>query len=116
VRAQPPEEDAADLAPWDISIMPDGSGLPPGSGTSAQGAVIFAQKCAMCHGGDGSGSTAMGKKLGCRDLRSAAVQGQSDSQLTQIITNGKNKMPAYNGKLSGEEIKSLVAFIRSIKQ
>jgi cytochrome c6 len=87
------------------------------TGTPAPGgADLFKAKCAMCHGGDGSGSTTMGKKLGCRDLRSAAVQGQSDSQLTQIIANGKNKMPAYNGKLSGEEIKSLVAFIRSIKQ
>ena len=40
----------ADLAAWDISIMPDGSGLPPGSGTPAQGVPIYAQKCAACHG------------------------------------------------------------------
>src|SRR3954469_10785071 len=40
----------AEIAPWDIHIMPDGTGLPPGSGTSAQGASIFAQKCAACHG------------------------------------------------------------------
>jgi cytochrome c len=39
-----------ELAPWDIHIMPDGTGLPAGSGTSAQGAPIFAQKCAPCHG------------------------------------------------------------------
>jgi cytochrome c len=45
----------ADLAPWDIHIMPDGTGLPPGSGTSAQGAPIFAQKCALCHGEAGRG-------------------------------------------------------------
>jgi cytochrome c len=45
----------ADLAPWDISILPDGSGLPPGSGTSAQGAPIYAQKCALCHGENGRG-------------------------------------------------------------
>jgi len=30
-----------DLAPWDITIMPDGAGLPPGSGTAVQGAPIF---------------------------------------------------------------------------
>jgi len=41
---------AQELAPWDIHIMPDGTGLPAGSGTSAQGAPIFAQKCAACHG------------------------------------------------------------------
>ena len=45
----------ADLAAWDISVMPDGSGLPPGSGTSAQGAPIYAQKCAACHGANGKG-------------------------------------------------------------
>src|SRR5205807_982467 len=42
--------DPADIAPWDISIMPDGAGLPPGSGTAAQGAPLFAEKCSACHG------------------------------------------------------------------
>src|SRR5580704_5437351 len=45
----------ADAAAWDISIGPDGVGLPPGSGTPAQGAVVYAQKCAMCHGDKGEG-------------------------------------------------------------
>src|SRR5258706_9660781 len=45
----------AELAPWDISILPDGRGLPPGSGTPAQGAPIYAQKCALCHGEGGKG-------------------------------------------------------------
>ena len=35
----------AEIAPWDISILPDGTGLPPGSGTPADGARIFAAKC-----------------------------------------------------------------------
>ena len=48
---------AADLAAWDISIMPDGAGLPPGSGTAAAGARIFAQKCAACHGENGKGGS-----------------------------------------------------------
>ena len=47
--------DPADIAPWDISIQPDGTGLPPGGGTPAQGARIFAQKCALCHGENGKG-------------------------------------------------------------
>ncbi|HEY6722365.1 MAG TPA: cytochrome c [Burkholderiales bacterium] len=50
--------DPADIAPWDISIMPDGTGLPPGGGEPAQGARIFAQKCAMCHGEGGKGGVA----------------------------------------------------------
>ncbi len=46
---------AADIAAWDISISPDGTGLPPGSGTPAQGAPIYAAKCAACHGQGGKG-------------------------------------------------------------
>ena len=45
----------AEIAAWDISILPDGSGLPPGSGTPADGARIFAAKCAVCHGENGKG-------------------------------------------------------------
>ncbi len=45
----------ADLAAWDISAMPDGTGLPPGSGTPAQGAKIYAEKCIACHGENGKG-------------------------------------------------------------
>ena len=44
-----------EIAPWDISIQPDGTGLPMGGGTPAQGARIFAQKCALCHGENGKG-------------------------------------------------------------
>jgi len=47
----------AAAAAWDISIGPDGAGLPPGSGTPAQGAVIYAEKCAACHGDKGEGKT-----------------------------------------------------------
>jgi S-disulfanyl-L-cysteine oxidoreductase SoxD len=50
--------DEAAIAAWDISILPDGTGLPKGSGTPAQGAVIYAEKCAQCHGDNGKGGTA----------------------------------------------------------
>jgi cytochrome c len=49
------EVTAADLAPWDISIQPDGEGLPPGSGTPAEGAAVYAAKCVACHGEGGAG-------------------------------------------------------------
>jgi cytochrome c len=45
----------ADLAAWDISIAPDGIGLPAGRGTSAEGQAIFAGKCQACHGEKGAG-------------------------------------------------------------
>lgn len=43
-----------DLAPWDISIQPNGSGLPPGSGSVSDGEVIYQQKCIACHGVEGT--------------------------------------------------------------
>ena len=47
----------AEIASWDISILPDGSGLPAGSGTPEQGATIYAVKCALCHGPEAKGGT-----------------------------------------------------------
>jgi mono/diheme cytochrome c family protein len=45
---------AADIAAMDVSIGPDGAGLPPGSGTPKQGAEVYATKCIMCHGPEGA--------------------------------------------------------------
>jgi S-disulfanyl-L-cysteine oxidoreductase SoxD len=45
----------ADAAPWDISIPPDGAGLPAGRGTVAQGEAVYAAKCQACHGEKGAG-------------------------------------------------------------
>ena len=50
-----------DLAEWDIDIEPSGAGLPPGSGTAEQGAAIFADSCALCHGDGGKGGAFLGK-------------------------------------------------------
>ena len=51
-----------------------------------------------------------------RDLGSADVQKQSDADLTGIITKGKGKMPAYDGKLSADQITDLVKYIRTLKK
>ena len=45
----------ADIAPWDISIGPDGIGLPPGRGSVEQGEIVYAAKCQGCHGEKGKG-------------------------------------------------------------
>jgi cytochrome c6 len=82
----------------------------------ADGAATFKGKCAMCHGADGAGQTTMGKNLGLKDLGSADVQKLSDADLTKITTDGKAKMPAYKGKLTPEDIKAVVAHIRSLKK
>jgi S-disulfanyl-L-cysteine oxidoreductase SoxD len=66
----------ADIAAWDISILPDGTGLPKGSGTPAQGAAIYAEKCALCHGDNGKGGVAAAL------VSDARIDGISASQKT----------------------------------
>ncbi len=83
---------------------------------AAEGQAVFASKCAMCHGQDGAGKTAMGAKMNIRDLRSDEVQKQSDAELAKVIGGGKNKMPAYDGKLSKQQINDVAAYIHSLKK
>jgi mono/diheme cytochrome c family protein len=78
------------------------------------GESLYKAKCAMCHGPDGAGKTTMGQALKIPDLHSEDVQKRSDAELTQIVTKGKNKMPAYEAKLSKEQITQLVGFIRDL--
>ena len=78
--------------------------------------TLFKSKCAPCHGPDGKAQTPMGKTLKIRDLGSSEVQSQSDAQLTEIVTKGKNKMPAFEGKLSKEQITGLVAYVRELSK
>jgi cytochrome c6 len=80
-------------------------------------ASLFKAKCSVCHAADGSGSGPMGKTLNVPDLRSDAVQKLTDAELNNVITNGKGtKMPAYKGKLTDAQIKSLVDYIRTLKK
>jgi len=77
-------------------------------------AAVYKSKCAICHSADGSGSGPTGKAMNVPDLRSADVQKMSDADLAGAITNGKNKMPGYKGKLSDDDIKGLVSVIRDL--
>ena len=73
---------------------------------------IFKNECKKCHGRDGK-VTKRGKKLGARDFTDAEWQASvTDKELIETITNGRKKMPKQGGKLSPEEIKALVKYIR----
>ena len=78
--------------------------------------------CVQCHGKDGHADTKMGKLLGAKDLTDPKVQAAfTDARATQSIKegvkeNGKTTMKAFGGKLTDEEIKALVAFVRTLKQ
>ena len=77
-------------------------------------AALFKSKCVMCHGEDGSGSTPSGKALKAKDLRSEETQKKSDAEIAEVITNGRNKMPAFGQKLKPDQIQQLVAYIHHL--
>jgi mono/diheme cytochrome c family protein len=77
-------------------------------------AALYKTKCVACHGADGKGETAIGKANKIRDLGSPDVQKESDADLTAVVTAGKGKMPAYGKSLKPEQVKDLVAYIRTL--
>jgi mono/diheme cytochrome c family protein len=79
---------------------------------TAAAEATYKAKCAMCHGPDGKGETATGKMMKVRDFASEEVQKMSDADLTDAISKGKGKMPAYKA-LTPDQVKDLVAFIRA---
>src|SRR5580698_9777981 len=77
--------------------------------------ALYKSKCAACHGPDGTGNVPTGKALGVTDLTSGDVQKQTDAQLTDSIANGKGKkMPAYKGKVTDDQIKGLLGYLREL--
>ncbi len=80
--------------------------------TDAQ--ALYKSKCQVCHAADGKGSAA-GQKLGVRDFRSPEVAKESDADLIKITKQGKGKMPRFGSKLTDDQIKALIAYIRSLK-
>jgi mono/diheme cytochrome c family protein len=86
-----------------------------GTAADAQDAAAnYKAKCSACHGADAKGETPVGKKMGIKDLASPEVQKMSDAELTAAIADGKNKMPSYKKSLKPDQIKELVAYIRSL--
>ena len=75
---------------------------------------LYLSKCATCHGADGAGKTAMGKKLKVQDAH-AAVAKMSDEQMIKVVTEGKGQdMNGYGKQFSAEQIKGLVNYYRSL--
>jgi len=79
------------------------------------GETLYKSKCAACQART-EPVRRRGRKMGAHDFTTAEVQGMSDMELSTIITNGKNKMPAYGKSLKADDIKGLVAYIRTLKK
>lgn len=89
---------------------------------AADAKTNWANNCAQCHGPTGKGDTKMGKMVGAMDLTDSKKQASfSDAKATESIKNGvkqngKTTMKAFAGKLSDDEIKALVAYVRALKK
>src|SRR5438067_72383 len=77
-------------------------------------ASLFKSKCVLCHAENGSGNSPSGKALKAKDLRSEETQSKSDAELKEVITKGRNKMPAFAQKLEPEQIQLLVVYVRQL--
>ncbi|WFU70616.1 MULTISPECIES: cytochrome c [unclassified Bradyrhizobium] len=104
------------VAPWDISISPDGAGLPPGSGTPKQGEAVYASKCLACHGDKGAGKPndalvgGIGSLVG--DKPAIKTVGSFWPYATTIFDYVRRAMPYNESKtLTNEELYAVAAYI-----
>ena len=107
-----PEE----VAPWDISVSPDGAGLPPGSGTPKQGEAVYASKCLACHGEKGAGKPndalvgGIGSLAG--DKPALKTVGSFWPYATTIFDYVRRSMPYNESKtLTNDELYAVAAYI-----
>ena|SRR5215468_6913257 len=105
----------SDVAAWDISVLPDGTGLPAGSGTPAQGSMIFATKCAVCHGENAKGGTAaalVGGEPLTSGIETAKTVANFWPYATTIFDFTRRAMPWPRPRtLTNDEVYALTAFI-----
>ncbi|MBN1240873.1 MAG: cytochrome c [Gammaproteobacteria bacterium] len=107
-----------DYAPWDISIQPDGEGLPPGSGDAATGAQVYAAKCLACHGEEGAGGPndrLVGGHGTLADLNQVRTIGSFWPQASTVFDYIRRAMPFQAPQsLSNDEVYALTAYLLSL--
>ena len=106
-----------DIAAWDIAAMPDGDGLPPGKGMAVEGAKVFAQKCALCHGeGAKGGPVARNPLFGGRPVSSGIdtpkTIGNFWGHATTVFDFTRRAMPFNQPRtLSADDIYATTAYL-----
>jgi len=109
---------AAQIEAADVSIGPDGAGLPPGSGTPSQGEAIFNTKCAACHGAQGTGGLNDPLAGGQGTLATAAPNktiGSYWPYATTVFDYVRRAMPYPTPhSLTDSEVYALTAYLLSL--
>jgi len=90
---------------------------------AADGAAIYSDTCAQCHGDDGKGKTTKGRRLKIRDFSDPKVQASfTDAEAIKAVEDGiKNTnnvilMKGYKDDYSDAEVKAVVAYFRTLKK
>lgn len=83
----------------------------PPADTTLPANSVYLKNCAKCHG-----KTAQGRHFGGPSLISAKTPAASADDLRNTIANGKGHMPKFAGKLTPEEIDTLVKQIQALKK
>ena len=86
------------------------------SAQNAGAANTYKANCVACHGPDGLGNTPVGKAMGVKPYNAPDIVKQSNADLTSVIKNGKNNMPAFNGKITDAQIKDLLVYIHTFQK
>ena len=115
----------AEIAALDIDVGPDGAGLPPGRGTAADGAPVYAARCAGCHGKtgkEGPNDVLVGRLPGdafpfARDARAPKTIGSYWPYATTVFDYIRRAMPPdAPGSLKDDEVYGLVAYLLSLNE
>jgi mono/diheme cytochrome c family protein len=75
---------------------------------------LYASKCAVCHGNDGSANTAKGKELKVRNLKSEEFKKMPDAKAMEVMLKGKGKMEGYEKTLGKEKLEQLLVYCREL--
>jgi mono/diheme cytochrome c family protein len=109
-----------------ITVLMAGAGLafilvsrastaPANAVPAATAQDVYLDKCSVCHGQDGAGNTAKGRKLKVRNVRSPEVQKLTEAEMIDIVAKGKGKdMDGFEKELGKDMVKQLVAYYRSL--
>lgn len=80
----------------------------------ADGKDVYLDQCAVCHGEDGLGKTAKGRKLKVKSVKDT-IGKESEAEMIKIVTEGKGvDMDSFKAKLNPEQIKAVVAYYRGL--
>jgi S-disulfanyl-L-cysteine oxidoreductase SoxD len=103
---------AEEIKARDIAISPDGRELPPGSGTAKEGAAIFAQKCAACHGPNGSGGGVTRGIVPLGNAKPVKIPFSLVPYATTVWDFINRAMPQSKpGSLSADEVYAATAYV-----